>query len=82
MQNKQPRLQIFFPQQKKREYQNTHTHTLTQTSHIRTHTKQNKFNPKTEKAGVCRQVAITDWDFGPQRGKTKPELRGRIETIW
>lgn len=70
MQNKQPRLQIFlFPQQKKQEYQNTHTKKQ-KTSSIQRLKKQ---------AFVVRSQKQ---DFGPRRGKTKPKLRGRIETIW
>lgn len=71
MQNKQPRLQIFlFPQQKKQEYQNTHAKNKNKTSSIQRLKKQ---------AFVVRSQKQ---DFGPRRGKTKPKLRGRIETIW
>lgn len=60
MQNKQPRLQIFF-------FPNIRSKS------IKTQKKKNKFNPETEKAGVCSKVAITR--FWTSKGENKAQAQ-------
>lgn len=68
MQNKQPRLQIFlFPP--------------TEEARVSKH-KKNKTSSIQRLKKQAFVVRSQKQDFGPRRGKTKPKLRGRIETIW
>lgn len=71
-----PRLRVLFPPRQKKKV-STH-----KDPNPKTEKKDKNKQTKEKKIGICCKVTRSGWNSRPQGEETKPELRGRIETIW